>query len=344
MNHLLSLKFYRLGRGIQFWPFFLLLFTKARRKTTFLFSEVHFGLAQMASCLHVGKQNTTEAAKKEKAVSEERAQPTNDMEEALPRLRQDDGGTANGRRRPARRRRQKPDVLLDVPNLEVEKITLEVDSLRAHISVLAELANFLNLSVGADVQLGRVKLEIDGVRAQALLKVYLDNVRAILEKALDTIGEHPEILETLSQALSELLRKAIADASGELGEVLEGMEVGDTVDEALKGRLEDVRSGLEESLESQGDEGETRGALGKAGGRVRRVVDETGSVVEQTLDESGKVLGETLVGEAQGPRQQATPAAELKAKELGVDLSAVEGTGSAGRITVRDVESAAQAE
>jgi pyruvate/2-oxoglutarate dehydrogenase complex dihydrolipoamide acyltransferase (E2) component len=298
-----------------------------------------------------GKQNSTEAAKKERAVSEERAQPTNDMEEALPRRRQDDGGTANGRRRPARRRRQKPDVLLDVPNLEVEKITLEVDSLRAHISVLAELANFLNLSVGADVQLGRVKLEIDGVRAQALLKVYLDNVRAILEKALDTIGEHPEILETLSRSISELLREAIEDASGELDEVLEGMEVGDTVDEALKGRLEDVRSGLEESLERQGDQGETRGALGEAGGRVRRVVDETGSVVEQTLDESGKVLGETLVGEAQGtqeeeqePPQQATPAAERKAKELGVDLSAVEGTGSGGRITVRDVESAAQAE
>ena len=36
-------------------------------------------------------------------------------------------------------------MLLDVENLEVEKITLEVDSLRAHISVLAELANLVNL-------------------------------------------------------------------------------------------------------------------------------------------------------------------------------------------------------
>jgi pyruvate/2-oxoglutarate dehydrogenase complex dihydrolipoamide acyltransferase (E2) component len=318
-----------------------------------LFSEVRFGLAQMASCLQVGNRTPPRGRpKRERAVSEERTQPTNDIEEAIPRRRQGDGGAANGRRRPARRRsRQRPDVLLDVPNLEVEKITLEVDSLRAHISVLAELANLLNLSVGADVQLGRVKLEIDGVRAQARLKVYLDDVRAILEKALDTIGEHPEILETLSQSISALLREAIEDASGELDEVLEGMEVGDTVDEALKGRLEDVRSGLEESLESQADEGETRGALGEAGGRVRRVVDESGSVVEQTLDESGKVLEETLAGEAQGtqeeeqePQQQATPAAERKAKELGVDLSEVEGTGSGGRITVRDVESAARAE
>ena len=39
---------------------------------------------------------------------------------------------------------------------------------------------------------------------------------------------------------------------------------------------------------------------------------------------------------------KATPAATRKAKELGVDLSMVEGTGSAGRITVQDVESSAE--
>jgi len=38
----------------------------------------------------------------------------------------------------------------------------------------------------------------------------------------------------------------------------------------------------------------------------------------------------------------ATEAAERKAEALGVDLSEVEGTGSGGRITVRDVERAAK--
>ena len=38
---------------------------------------------------------------------------------------------------------------------------------------------------------------------------------------------------------------------------------------------------------------------------------------------------------------KATPAATRKAKELEVDLSVVEGTGSAGRVTVQDVESSA---
>jgi pyruvate dehydrogenase E2 component (dihydrolipoamide acetyltransferase) len=41
-------------------------------------------------------------------------------------------------------------------------------------------------------------------------------------------------------------------------------------------------------------------------------------------------------------RVQATPAAQRTAEELGVDLSQVEGTGSGGRITVKDVRSAAE--
>jgi pyruvate/2-oxoglutarate dehydrogenase complex dihydrolipoamide acyltransferase (E2) component len=41
----------------------------------------------------------------------------------------------------------------------------------------------------------------------------------------------------------------------------------------------------------------------------------------------------------QGP--DATKAAKQKAQELGVDLSQVEGSGSEGRVTVKDVTSAA---
>src|SRR5918994_7926611 len=36
---------------------------------------------------------------------------------------------------------QEPDVLLDVSELEVDRINLEVEDLRAHVSILVELAN-----------------------------------------------------------------------------------------------------------------------------------------------------------------------------------------------------------
>jgi hypothetical protein len=164
---------------------------------------------------------------------------------------------------------QEPDVLLDVSDLEVDRISLEVEDLRAHVSILVELANLLNLSVGVDARLDQVKLEIEGVEADVVLKVRLKHIRAILEKALDTIAEHPEILRILSRSLSRLVRESLGEAQATLAEALEGLEVGDTVDEMLRGRLEEVRAILEEVLEEQEagggrEEGErvARGALG----------------------------------------------------------------------------------
>jgi pyruvate/2-oxoglutarate dehydrogenase complex dihydrolipoamide acyltransferase (E2) component len=66
--------------------------------------------------------------------------------------------------------------------------------------------------------------------------------------------------------------------------------------------------------------------------------------------EAGVAEEEAVVGEASTPgeageqkdKAQATPAAERKAEDLGVDLSQIEGTGSGGRITVKDVREAAK--
>ena len=61
-----------------------------------------------------------------------------------------------------------------------------------------------------------------------------------------------------------------------------------------------------------------------------------------------RASAETVVGEATGETGEekgevrATPAAERKAEELGVDLSQVEGTGAGGRITPKDVTTAAR--
>jgi hypothetical protein len=150
--------------------------------------------------------------------------------------------------------RQDVDVLLNVEELEVDRIKLTVKDLRAHVSVVAELASLVSLQVGVDARLDEVELEIEGVRAKLLLKVRLDDVRAILKHALDTVAEHPEILRILTRALDELVEGLLGDALGTLEDALEGLEVGGTVDELLKGRLEDVRATLQEVLSQAGEQ------------------------------------------------------------------------------------------
>ena len=68
-----------------------------------------------------------------------------------------------------------------------------------------------------------------------------------------------------------------------------------------------------------------------------------GSVTwQQTgVNEGGDAVFERVLGYEEEEEARATAAAEEKAKELGVDLSQVEGSGKGGRITVGDVEAAA---
>jgi pyruvate/2-oxoglutarate dehydrogenase complex dihydrolipoamide acyltransferase (E2) component len=73
---------------------------------------------------------------------------------------------------------------------------------------------------------------------------------------------------------------------------------------------------------------------------------EAGEGVEAGLEEeeaaAAVVVEASTPGEAaeQKDKAQATPAVERKAEDLGVDLSQIEGTGSGGRITVKDVREA----
>jgi hypothetical protein len=150
--------------------------------------------------------------------------------------------------------RQDVDVILDVSELEVDRIKLTVKDLRAHVSVLAELASLLTLQVGVHARLDEVELEIEGVRAKVLLKVRLDDVRAILKEALETVAEHPEILRILTRALDELVTGRLGDALGTVESVLGSLEDNGTVDELLKGRLEDVRDTLQEVLSQVGEQ------------------------------------------------------------------------------------------
>ena len=187
--------------------------------------------------------------------------------------REPDDRQEEARAKAARDADDDTDVVLDIPVLNVEELDLEVDELRAHISARAELAGFLNISVGVDAYVDKVKLRIKGVEAQVQLKVKLERILGSVDRALQAIDNNPQLLDP-----------DFRKSQGTANEEGPGEEEGPR----------ELTAGSE-AEEAQRD----------------------------------------------GTEPVATAAARQKAGELGLDLSAVEGTGAGDRILVRDVLKAA---
>ena len=129
-----------------------------------------------------------------------------------------------------------PDVTLDVSSLEVEELKLDVQNLRHRTSLQAELADMVKLNIGVETVLDGAKLELKGVDAKMLLKANLDNVRAILSQALDTIDNNPQILQDVARIAEETAgtdERALEGAAG---------AIGDTPDQETDEDVEDRKS------------------------------------------------------------------------------------------------------
>lgn len=166
---------------------------------------------------------------------------------------------------------QQPDVILDVPNLSVESITLDVQGLEAHVSLNAQLANILKLNAGADVSLESVKLDIKGVQAQLALVVRLDNVRAIIERTLQTLDNNPQLvtqlLSTVDNAV-EVTGGVVNNTVDTVGDLTQGLLRSGAV-------LDLARSGLSTVSQTVNDAGQTVRQLRAADGTVYEVVTDT---------------------------------------------------------------------
>jgi hypothetical protein len=311
-----------------------------------------------------------------------------------------------------------PDVLLDVPVIKVDSIHLEVDDLNARVALRTRVLDLVKLNAGVDVHLGKLRIDIKGVEAQALLKVRLDRVAAIVDRVLTTIDRNPELVKSLGRA-TEQIGSGAGHALGDTGEAVED------VGEGAEGAVGEVGSGASQAVgeigegagqavsqvgegagQAVGDVGE---GAGEAVGNLEQTVEGVGQVAGQTVDEAGNIVDEAgnavgkagkaaggLLGQGGGGggsagipgasasdiaklaakavaeelrssakeeakeiglaaarkarevgerRKQrkadelnATEAAMRSAEDLGVDLEAIEGSGSEGRVTIRDVK------
>ncbi|WP_221406213.1 hypothetical protein [Daejeonella lutea] len=200
-----------------------------------------------------------------------------------------------------------PDVLLDVPHLSVDEITVEVENLKANLSLDARVASLVQLKAGVDVGIDKVKIGIKGVQASVLLVVRLDNVRAIIDKTLTTLDNNPQLVTQLLQTVDNTVNTVggVANTALAPGGVLS--QTINTLGQTVQRTLDTTGNIVEKTLDTTGKVVSSNN-VGKlldlpvisqttnaAGNVVKRVRDTTGAVLEYTLDSAGKILNSRVV-------------------------------------------------
>ena len=164
------------------------------------------------------------------------------------------------------------------------------------------------------------------------------------QQAQDTAGQAVGQAQQMAGQATDQVGQVAGQAQDTVGQVT------DQAGQAAQG-VQDTVGGLTGGGQQQ---------QGGVGGLVGGVTDQVGQVAQGVQDTAGQAAqqGQQAVGQAAGQAQQAagqaaqqagggqqqpdaTEAARQKAQELGVDLSQVQGSGANGRITVRDVQAAA---
>jgi pyruvate/2-oxoglutarate dehydrogenase complex dihydrolipoamide acyltransferase (E2) component len=217
---------------------------------------------------------------------------------------------------------QDPDVLLDIPVVKVDRIHLKVEELEAHVALNAKVLDLVTLDVGVDVHLGKLEIEIEGVEAQALVKVRLDHVAAIVDRTLTTIDRNPELVKSLSRAIEQVGQGA--------GQTLGG--AGDAVDEVGEGAgqaVGELGQGAGQAAGQLGEgAGQAVGQIGEGAGQAVGNLDQLAGQLGQGAGQLGQGLGQVAggAGQAAGGAGQAGGGPAQAAKQLAKEL----GTAAAG--------------
>lgn len=201
-----------------------------------------------------------------------------------------------------------PDVLLDVPNLSLDSLSIRVDNLNAKLSLDARVANLVSLKAGVEVNVDKVDIKLAGVQATALLIVRLDNVRAIIDKTLTTLENNPELLDRLLTTVDSAVSTVgnVANTALQPGGVIS--QTVNTLGQTVQRTLDAMGNIVEKTLDSTGKVLSTR-TVGKlldlpvvsetvnaAGQTVKRLRDTSGQIIEVVLDKAGKIVGTSLTG------------------------------------------------
>ena len=210
-------------------------------------------------------------------------------------------------------------------------------------------------------ELGIDITEVEGTGSDG--RVTVDDVKNFAEATRDGAAEEePRASEAAKRRAEEMgidLSRIEGTGSGGLITVTDVTSLAEESKDQATGQAGQAAQGVQDTAgqatqQAQDTAGQAAGQAQQAAGQV---TDQAGQVAQQGQQAAGQAAqqaqdtagqaaqqGQQAAQQAGGGQQQqpdATQAAEQKAQELGVDLSQVQGSGAQGRITVRDVISAA---
>lgn len=224
-----------------------------------------------------------------------------------------------------------PDVLLEAPEVNVERISIETEHLRTGVSVFARVGNFVALEVGANAQLDNVSIKMRGVRAQGKVKVHLQKVYAIILRTLASIDRKPELLAGGEKPMPQL-GTAIGKDAIESEHAVES-EAAPDVDKPGKASLENAAAPVGKAVADAAE----KARVGKGAGTVEKakgVVGKGAGTIEKAKGVVGKSAGTTekaadTLKKAMPSVKRAAEAVTEKAEEA--TRRVTEGDGQHGR-------------
>ncbi len=190
--------------------------------------------------------------------------------------------------------------------------------------------------------------------AQAQIQEMVDSYYEI-ESRIDQAAQDHGVEDAVNQAtqqtdgqVTEKAGQAVQGAQDAAGGVAgqagqAAQQAQDTAGQAAGQAQQTAGGATQQAQEAAGQATEqAQGAVGQVAGQAGQAAQGVQDTAGQATQQAQQAAGGQQGGGGQEQQQpNATQAAAQKAQELGVDLSQVEGSGSEGRITVKDVTSAA---
>jgi pyruvate/2-oxoglutarate dehydrogenase complex dihydrolipoamide acyltransferase (E2) component len=163
-------------------------------------------------------------------------------------------------------------------------------------------------------QLESLAEQMPSEEAQVQIQELVDSYEAI-ESSLDQSAQDIGVEDAVNQALQQA-QEAVGQVAGQ-------------AQEAAGKVTEQVGQGVQDTA-------------GRAAGRVQEAAGGVAQQAQEAANQATQQAQQAAAGGGQEEEPDATEAARQKADELGVDLSQVKGSGAGGRITIKDVQSAAK--